>query len=56
MDEVTWTVSSGAASSNKKLDYVSPWKTFSKLTEEEKEKKFNEMRAELIMLGRMENR
>lgn len=40
----------------KKLPYVSPWKTFSKLTDDEKEKIFNSMRGELIVTGRMENK
>lgn len=40
----------------KKFPYIAPWKTFSKLTDEEKERIFNTMRGELILAGRMENK
>ena len=57
MDNITWSVGSNAAPNpDKKLEYVSTWKVFSKLPEDEKEKRFNEMRADLIILGRMENK
>lgn len=53
-----WRIGGGTApqSADKKLEYVSTWKVFSKLPEDEKEKRFNEMRADLIILGRMENK
>lgn len=54
--DITWTVGGDEPQPEKKLEYVSTWKVFSKLEESEKEKRFNEMRAELILLGRLENK
>lgn len=58
-EEVTWTLSSGgvpAPELSKKLPYVGPWKSFSKLSEEEKEKTFNSIRGHLITTDQMENK
>jgi hypothetical protein len=52
--EITWTVSNGGNVDTKKLQYVSAWKTFNKQPEEDKERLFNEMRAQLILTGLME--
>ncbi len=55
MQRSSWKVN-GQVSQSKKLPYVSLWKSFTKLSEDEKEKTFNAMRAELIAMGRMENK
>lgn len=58
MDEIKWFIGgdvSQEAPIKRKLSYVSPWKTFNKLPEDEKEKIFNSMRSELIIIGCMEN-
>ena len=54
MNEVTWSV--GGEPPSKKLPYVSTWKVFSKLDEQEKARIFNDMRAQLITLGRLEDK
>lgn len=53
---VKWYVNGQETPESKRLSYVSPWKTFSKLPDEEKERMFNAMRGELILAGRMENK
>lgn len=40
----------------KKIPFISPWKSFSKLPEEEKEKLFNELRGASAKAGLMESR
>lgn len=51
-----WKVNGTAAPQGKKLPFISPWKSFSKQPEEEKEKLFNELRGAAAKAGLMESR
>lgn len=53
---ITWKISGQLASSAPKLPYVGTWSHFSKLSDEEKAKQFNAMRAALISNGMMESK
>lgn len=56
-DEVTWTVSDGSGNPQPpKIPYVPMWRTFSKASEEDKERIFNSMRQIMIDKGLMESR
>lgn len=56
-EEVKWFIGGqGAPAESKKLPYVAPWKTFSKLPDDEKEKVFNSIRGALIAANLMENK
>lgn len=49
-----WVKRNGQSASIKRLPYLSTWKIFSRLPEEEKEKLFNELRNEALLRGFME--
>lgn len=51
-----WVIVGNTIKEKKKIPFVPAWKTFSKLPEEEKEKLFNVMRAEIISHDLMEKK
>jgi len=53
---MSWVIVGNTIKEKKKIPFVPAWKTFSKLPEEEKEKLFNVMRAEIISHDLMEKK